>query len=145
MERDIDLLVDRAQAIWNMLDRGILLRSLERRLPAGLDVLRQMVEINSWTENRAGVNRLGELTAEVFGELGFRAERVASENPAFGDHLFLTRRGEGDIALALISHLDTVFPPEEEEQNGFRWRVDGDRVYGPGTHDIKGGTVMIWL
>jgi glutamate carboxypeptidase len=45
----------------------------------------------------------------------------------------------------MISHLDTVFPPEEEARNNFRWSVEGDRIFGPGTHDIKGGTVMMWL
>lgn len=128
-----------------MLDRKVLLGSLERRLPAALDLLRQMVEINSWTENRAGVNRLGELTAGAFEIMGFKAERVPSVNPNFGDHLFLTRKGSSNIGLAMVSHLDTVFPPEEEEENDFRWSVEGDRIYGPGTHDIKGGSVMIWL
>jgi glutamate carboxypeptidase len=41
--------------------------------------------------------------------------------------------------------LDTVFPPEEEARNNFRWQVEGDRIFGPGTHDIKGGSVMMWL
>jgi glutamate carboxypeptidase len=41
--------------------------------------------------------------------------------------------------------LDTVFSPEEEAHNQFTWRVEGDRVYGPGTVDIKGGTVMIFM
>ena len=45
----------------------------------------------------------------------------------------------------MISHLDTVFPPEEEERNDFHWQVEGDRIFGPGTNDIKGGTVMMWL
>ncbi len=45
----------------------------------------------------------------------------------------------------MISHLDTVFPPEEEVRNNFHWQPEGDRIYGPGTHDIKGGTVMMWL
>jgi glutamate carboxypeptidase len=45
----------------------------------------------------------------------------------------------------MVSHLDTVFPPEEEARNNFHWRAEGDRIYGPGTHDIKGGTAMIWL
>jgi hypothetical protein len=35
--------------------------------------------------------------------------------------------------------------PEEEARNNFRWRPEGDRIFGPGTHDIKGGTVMMWL
>jgi glutamate carboxypeptidase len=47
--------------------------------------------------------------------------------------------------VGLVSHLDTVFAPDEEERNGFRWLREGDRAYGPGTEDIKGGTVMIWL
>jgi len=45
----------------------------------------------------------------------------------------------------MISHLDTVFSAEEEIQNEFNWQVEGDRVYGPGTVDIKGGTVMIFI
>lgn len=119
---------------------------LESVLPAGLDLLRQMVAINSFTANREGVNRLGRLTAEAFAPLGFTAEFVPSTHSAWGDHLVLSRPGaEGGPSLAMIAHLDTVFPPEEEARNDFRWRREGDRIYGPGTHDIKGGTVMMWL
>jgi glutamate carboxypeptidase len=120
-------------------------RFLESRLPVALDWLRRMVEINSWTDNRAGVNRLAGLTAETFADLGFAAESVPSMNPTWGDHLVLTRPGTGPRSLALVSHLDTVFPPDEEARNNFRWQPEGDRIYGPGTHDIKGGTVMMWL
>lgn len=128
-----------------MLDKTVLFESLTRQLPEAIDLLRQMVEINSWTENRAGVNRLGDLTADVFAQLGFKPEKVPSENPAWGDHLVLTRHGSSNANVAMVSHLDTVFPPEEEELNNFRWQIEGDRIYGPGTHDIKGGTVMMWL
>jgi glutamate carboxypeptidase len=47
--------------------------------------------------------------------------------------------------IAMISQLDTVFPPEEEARNNFHWQPEGDRIFGPGTQDIKGGTVMMWL
>ena len=104
-----------------------------------------MVGINSFTGNREGVNRLGRFTAECFAPLGFTAEYVPSTNKAWGDHLVLTRRGRSARSIALISHLDTVFPPEEEARNNFRWQVEGDRIFGPGTHDIKGGSVMMWL
>jgi glutamate carboxypeptidase len=104
-----------------------------------------MVEINSWTENRTGVLRVGALTASVFEPLGFTAERVPSTNPGYGDHLFLTRPGRSASRLLLVSHLDTVFSPEEEERNAFRWQPEGERIYGPGTHDIKGGTVLMWM
>lgn len=118
---------------------------LEQQKPAALELLRRMVGINSYTANREGVNRLGRFTAEAFAPLGFDAEFVPSINPAYGDHLVLTRRGRSARSLSLVSHLDTVFPPEEEARNGFHWRPEGDRIYGPGTHDIKGGTVMMWL
>ncbi len=118
---------------------------LETQLPQGLELLRQMVNINSYTANPEGVNLLARLTAAAFAPLGFDARFVPSANPSWGEHLVLTRLGRGRRTLAMISHLDTVFPPEEEQANDFRWRVEGDCIFGPGTHDIKGGTVMMWL
>ena len=91
------------------------------------------------------MNRLGRFTAECFAPLGFTAEFVPSTTKAWGDHLVLTRRGRSGRSIAMVSHLDTVFPPEEEARNNFRWQVEGDRIFGPGTHDIKGGSVMMWL
>lgn len=114
-------------------------------MPAALEMLRQMVGINSYTSNREGVTRLGQFTAKCFAPLGFTAEFVPCTNPEFGDHLVLTRKGRSAKSIALISHLDTVFPPEEETRNNFHWQVEGDRIFGPGTQDIKGGTVMMWL
>lgn len=118
---------------------------LESLMPAALGQLEQMVGINSYTGNREGVNRLGRFTAECFAPLGFVAEYVPSVNPRYGDHLVLTRPGRSSRSIAMVSHLDTVFPPEEEARNNFRWQPEGDRIYGPGTHDIKGGTAMMWL
>jgi glutamate carboxypeptidase len=118
---------------------------LDELFPATLEMLRRMVGINSFTGNREGVNKLARFTAECFAPLGFSAEHVPSTNPEFGNHLVLTRRGRSDKSIALVSHLDTVFPAEEEERNNFRWLPEGDRIYGPGTQDIKGGTAMMWL
>ncbi|MCX8063111.1 MAG: M20/M25/M40 family metallo-hydrolase [Anaerolineales bacterium] len=125
---------------------------LEDRFPYYLDILRQMVEINSFTANRQGVDQLGKLTAEMFAQRGFQAEFVPSERGDHGHHLFLYRSARGGKAspkqpptLALISHLDTVYSPEEQEKNQFYWRLEGRRAYGPGCVDIKGGTVMILM
>ncbi|HOX59554.1 MAG TPA: M20/M25/M40 family metallo-hydrolase [Candidatus Paceibacterota bacterium] len=118
---------------------------LANQMPAALEMLRQMVGINSFTGNRDGVNRLGRLTAECFEPLGFSADYVPSTTREWGDHLVLTRRGRSGKGIAMISHLDTVFPPAEEARNNFHWQPEGDRIFGPGTHDIKGGSVMMWL
>jgi len=116
---------------------------LQPRLSDYLELLRQMVAINSYTRNPEGVNALGDLTAAVFADLGFTAETIQSDQPGFGQHLILTRHGRTPQTIGLVSHLDTVFPPEEEWRNNFSWRPEGDRIYGPGTVDIKGGTMMI--
>lgn len=128
-----------------MLHTGSLKEFLNQQMPAALEQLRQMVGINSFTLNPDGVNRLARFTAECFAPLGFTAEFVPSANPDFGQHLVMTRRGRSAKSIALISHLDTVFPPEEERRNHFHWQPEGDRIFGPGTQDIKGGTVMMWL
>ena len=118
---------------------------LTQNLPDYVEMLRQMVAINSFTANPAGVDALGQLTAELFAPLGFTAETVASTHSEFGNHLVLTRPGQSGRKIGLVSHLDTVFPPDEEIRNDFHWRVAGDRIYGPGTVDIKGGTVLIYM
>jgi glutamate carboxypeptidase len=128
-----------------MKDSAPLKHFLDQQLPAALELLRQMVGINSFTTNPEGVNRLARFTAECFAPLGFTAESIPSTNPAFGAHLVLTRRSRSARNIAMISHLDTVFPPEEEARNNFHWQLEGNRIYGPGTQDIKGGTVMMWL
>jgi glutamate carboxypeptidase len=120
-------------------------QSAEDALPQMLDWLRHMVEINSFTTNIVGVNALGQLTAECFAELGFEPEFVPATHPQHGSHLFLRRGPAEQPPIVLVTHLDTVFPPEEELANDFRWQPDGRRIYGPGTVDNKGGTAMIWL
>ena len=123
------------------LDAGALI------LPNAMEWLREMVGINSFTTNKAGVNRVGSLTAECFAQLGFTPEFVPSEHPNHGNHLFLSYGNPDLQPIVLVTHLDTVFSKEEEEKNNFHWREEPAerRIYGPGTVDIKGGTALIWM
>jgi len=115
-------------------------------LPEALAWLRRMVAINSFTTNVAGIEAVGRVTAEAFAPLGFVAEFIAAEEPSHGPHLFLRREGSGNPKpVVLVTHLDTVFPPEEEIANDFHWADEGARIYGPGSVDNKGGTMLIWL
>jgi glutamate carboxypeptidase len=118
---------------------------LEERWPFYQEILQQMVGINSFSANRSGIDELGKLTAGIFLGLDFQPEFVPHNQPMYGNHLFLTRPGRTKRTIGLVSHLDTVFTVTEERQNNFSWRVEGDRLYGPGTVDIKGGTVLIYM
>lgn len=122
----------------------------EHHLPAALAWLRRMVDCNSFTANAPGVDAVGRLTAECFADLGFEPEFVPSQHPDHGHHLFLRRPGlvsAGQKPVVLVTHLDTVYPPEEEARNQFYWRESPAEgcIYGPGVVDIKGGTVLICL
>jgi glutamate carboxypeptidase len=124
-----------------------LLAWLPSQLPEAFTWLERMVAINSFSANPHGVNKVGALTAECFVDLGFQAEAVPSTDRTYGSHLFLRRNGSEGPPVVLVTHLDTVFPAAEEERNHFHWHPvpEENRIYGPGTVDIKGGTILIWL
>jgi glutamate carboxypeptidase len=120
---------------------------LQDLLPHALARLQRMVAINSFTANAEGVNRLGALTAECFSELGFTPSFLPSRHPAHGKHLVLERLSGTRKPVLMVTHLDTVFPEEEEIRNRFQWEEAPreNRIYGPGTVDIKGGTMLMWM
>jgi glutamate carboxypeptidase len=118
-----------AEAVEAMTSRFDAAGYFQSTLPESIDLLRRLVEVNSFTANEAGVRRNAEIVEEMFE--GFRARRE-------GEHLVLTRPGSRRVVL--ISHLDTVYAPDD----GFAWREEGPRIYGPGVADIKGGTVVMW-
>ncbi|HVH46531.1 MAG TPA: M20/M25/M40 family metallo-hydrolase, partial [Labilithrix sp.] len=103
--------------------------------------LAELVSVNSFTENVDGGNAVGKILEELFAIDGLGVSRVESASGAFADHLVIsslwTNRGEPPIAL--VGHLDTVFPPGTFE--GFK--RDGDLARGPGVLDMKGGLVVV--
>jgi glutamate carboxypeptidase len=103
---------------------------------------RAWVEINSYTENVAGVNAVGALLREAFA-LPSLALEVVPGGTGFGDHLFWRTpavRAPGAAPILLVGHHDTVFPPGHFEG----WREAGDgRAVGPGALDMKGGLSII--
>lgn len=113
---------------------------LRQQLPAMDAALATLVEVNSFTRNRDGGARVGQLLVEVFRMPGLTVEQVPSER--YAPHLVFRSEGRaGTAPVALLGHLDTVFPPGVFEG----YRVDGDRRRGPGVFDMKGGlVVMAW-
>jgi glutamate carboxypeptidase len=100
--------------------------------------LAALVEHNSFTGNREGGQRVVRVLEDVFAMPGLEAERVGSER--FADHLVFRSRGRAGVSpIALIGHLDTVFPPGTFEG----YRIDGTLRRGPGVLDMKGGLVVI--
>ncbi|MDT8338832.1 MAG: M20 family metallopeptidase [Sulfurimonas sp.] len=102
-----------------------------------LNDLKSVVEINSYTKNKPGVDRVGELFDKWFKELGFHVE--VHERELIGSHRHYTSKySKNTKRLLLLGHLDTVFPPEKFEI----YHEDTEWVYGPGVCDMKGGNIV---
>ncbi|HEX8824366.1 MAG TPA: M20 family metallopeptidase [Archangium sp.] len=102
------------------------------------EALAALVEVNSWTENAEGGRKVGALLREQLSLPGLVAEVVASKR--YADHLVFRSEGRAGLEpLALVGHLDTVFPPGKFEG----YRRDGSLRRGPGVLDMKGGLVVI--
>ena len=108
--------------------------------------LRAMVDIDSGTFNRAGVNRIADLCEARFREHGWDVERigdVAATGPELGDTVVGTIRGAGGARVMMIGHMDTVLDDGTASERPFS--VRGDRAYGPGVSDMKGGLLSGFL
>ncbi len=111
---------------------------LSTELPAMEQALAALVNINSFTDNPEGGRKVGSLLREVFAIEGLSAQSVASTR--YADHLVFRSTGAaGTAPIALLGHLDTVFPPGKFEG----YRIDGELRRGPGVLDMKGGLVVI--
>ncbi len=97
-----------------------------------------LVEINSFTENSVGGRHVGERLREIFGVAEGLSCRV-EKSEKFADHLIFSSKGDGSAPIALVGHLDTVFPPGVFEG----YRSDGELGRGPGALDMKGGLVVM--
>lgn len=102
-----------------------------------LALTRAWVEVNSYTANVDGVNRVGAMLREAFALPSLTCTQIAGGD-GFGDHL-VWRTPAAGAPILLIGHHDTVFPPGHFEG----WREDGGRAIGPGALDMKGGLAVI--
>src|SRR5579875_208295 len=67
-----------------------------------------------------------------------RIERLGCSTTGSADDFLARIAGTGRRRLLLLGHLDTVIDHRSHKP----LRRDGDRLYGPGTADMKGGVVL---
>jgi glutamate carboxypeptidase len=116
---------------------------VDAHVPEALDLLQQVVDVNSGTMNFDGVRHVGALFRDRFEKLGFRTAWIPGDAVGRAGHLFAERTGTRGQRLLLIGHLDTVFEKDSPFQR-FE-RIDSSTARGPGIIDMKGGDVIIVL
>jgi len=105
-----------------------------------VQTIHQLVEIESPSDNKDAVDRLGTLLAGRFEGLGGHAKFHRVQK--FGDHLQVDFAGTGSAKpVLLLGHLDTVYPVGTLAS--MPCRVADGRLWGPGAFDMKSGIALM--
>jgi glutamate carboxypeptidase len=116
-------------------------KAAEAAQPALIETLRDMVMIESGSGDAEGLAKMAEFTETRLKALGAKTERRKATPGTGADIVIGTFEGAGSKKLMLMAHMDTVY------QRGILasqpYRVDGNRIYGPGIADDKGGVAVI--
>ena len=110
-----------------------------------IDLLRQLVEINSGTKNLEGVRAVGKVLIPRFEALGFKVRWVPMDEVQRAGTLVAEHpcpeSGKCGKRVLLVGHMDTVFEKDSPFQH-FQM-IDDHTASGPGTDDMKGGLVVM--
>lgn len=117
-----------------------LLAWFAERRDAMVSLLAEIVNIDSNTHDKAGVDRVGARLVAFLADWGVPSEIIRHDT--FGDVIRATvaSTASNEAPVMLLGHRDTVFPTGETATRPFS--IVGDRAYGPGVADMKGGLVI---
>ena len=111
---------------------------------AMVSTIRELVEMESPSDDKAAVDRLSDVVGQKFAALG-GAVRIHRAND-FGNHLQVdfagpTREKSGGKSVLLLGHYDTVYSMGTLAK--MPCLVDGDKLTGPGVLDMKSGIALM--
>jgi len=113
--------------------------------PATIETLKNLVNIETGSTNAEG---MAEMTNFLEGQLKAMGASVTRSKAAannvskpVGENIYGTIKGTGSKKILMIAHMDTVHVKGTITK--LPWRIEGDRAYGPGIADAKGGVATI--
>jgi glutamate carboxypeptidase len=110
---------------------------------AGNDLNLLLTDLRKWVDQDTPggepelLDSLARTLAQTLERYGLEAELVP--DPA-GLYVHASLAGQGRAHVCLLGHHDTVFPAGTAAARPFR--VEGERCYGPGVADMKGGLAV---
>ncbi|WP_417898801.1 M20 family metallopeptidase [Bacillus haimaensis] len=104
-----------------------------------LQLIEKLVNIDSGTYVKEGIDRVGAILKREYEKLGFTVE--VREEEKYGNNLIVQHKDAVDPKIILVAHMDTVFPLGTAAERPFR--IEGDRAYGPGVVDMKSSQVEL--
>ncbi|WP_444813389.1 glutamate carboxypeptidase [Variovorax gracilis] len=118
-----------------------LLAAAEKAQPAVIENLKEMVLIESGSLNVDGLAKMAGVIEGQLKGIGFKTERRKATAGAGADIVVGTLKGTGKRKIMLQAHMDTVYAPGILGTQPYK--VDGNRIYGPGIADDKGGIAVM--
>jgi len=118
------------------------LRYFKKQQPKIVETIRHLVEIESPSDVKQSVDRLGTVLASRCADMGGLVHVHPAEK--FGNHLQIEFKGDGNQnnqkPVLLLGHMDTVYPIGTISK--MPCRVAKGRLYGPGVLDMKSGIAL---
>ena len=108
---------------------------LNERKEAYVDDLAALVNVDSGTYDKAGVDQIGRWVRSRLAQMDAQVHRYPQQE--FGDCVLGRWLGSGDGRVLIVAHMDTVYAPGTAAERPLR--INGDRAIGPGAADMKGG------
>ena len=130
-------------------DSDVLAAAAAQKMPL-IETLEKLVNIESGSGDREGLDRLAELIAAELEALGGRVELLEAGDDVYrmfdtpeqiGRMVHASFTGSGDKKIMLMAHMDTVYLRGMIAEQPFR--IDGNRAYGLGISDDKQGVAVI--
>ncbi len=118
-----------------------LLSAATAEQPAAVKTLERLVNIETGTGNAEGMSAMAQFLESELKAVGATVTRHAAVSPAVGDNIVGRLEGKGGKNLLLMAHMDTVYVKGTLAKAPFR--IEGNRAFGPGIADDKGGVAVI--
>jgi len=118
-----------------------LLSAAKAAQPAVVETLKGMVAIESGSTNLAGLARMADYLERRLKAAGAQTERIKVTRGPGASMVKATFTGSGRKRILMLGHMDTVYL--EGILASQPYKLDGNKLYGPGIADDKGGLAVI--
>lgn len=104
-----------------------------------LQLLERLVNQDSGSKYKKGVDAVGHMLRQKYEKLGFIVDVVQED--IVGNHLIIRHKETVRPSIVIVAHMDTVFPEGTAKERPFE--IKGSRAYGPGVIDMKASQVAL--
>ena len=105
-----------------------------------IELTQKLVSIPSYVDERNDESQLGAFIFEYLQGLDYL---TVEKQPVEGNRFNVIAHDGHPPRLMFACHMDTVLPSEGWQRDIFGGEVEGDRLYGLGACDMKGGTASL--